>query len=150
MVDVLSPVAGQRQAVSEMPDPVFATGLVGPGAAIVPLPGRQSAVSPIDGTLSKVFPHAYLVVSDRGPAVLVHLGIDTVQLHGDGFTSLAAEHQWVHAGQAIVSWDPAEVERTGRSAMCAVVVLDCPYPAVPLQEWGEHVEASEPLFSIEC
>ena len=150
MVQVLSPVAGQRQEVSEMPDPVFATGLVGPGAAIVPRPGPQVAVAPIDGTVAKVFPHAFLVVSDRGPGVLVHLGIDTVQLEGAGFTALVAEHDRVRAGQDMVKWDPAEVERSGRSAMCAVVVVDCPYPAVPLQDQGEDVEASAPLFSIEC
>ncbi len=150
MVQVLSPVAGQRQEVSEMPDPVFATGLVGPGAAIMPRPGPQVALSPITGTVTKAFPHAFLVLSDRGPCVLVHLGIDTVQMHGDGFTSLVAEHDRVCAGQEMVRWDPAEVVRSGRSPICAVVVLDCPYPAVPLQEWGEDVEASAPLFSIEC
>src|SRR5690348_7946646 len=77
MVQVLAPVAGLRQEVSNVPDPVFAQGIVGPGAAISPHHGKQCAVAPIDGTLVKVLPHAFLVLSDRGPAVLVHLGIDT-------------------------------------------------------------------------
>ncbi len=150
MVQVLSPVAGVRQEVSDVPDPVFAQGLVGPGAAITPHRGKQTAVAPIDGTLVKLHPHAYLIVSDKGPGVLVHLGIDTVQLHGDGFTTVVEEHTRVTAGTDIIRWDPGYVEETGRSAMCAVVVLDCPYTAVELQPSGSEVDAAEPLFSIDC
>jgi PTS system N-acetylglucosamine-specific IIA component len=150
MVEVLAPVAGLRQEVSQVPDPVFAQGIVGPGAAIHPHPGKQCAVAPIDGTLVKVLPHAFLVLSDRGPAVLVHLGIDTVQMHGEGFTVVAEEQQRVSAGTEVVRWDPDYVEESGRSAICAVIVLDCPYPALALQPAGSEVAAADPLFSIEC
>lgn len=150
LVQVLSPVAGLRQEVSDVPDPVFARGLVGPGAAIAPHPGPQSAVAPIDGRVVKLHPHAYVIVSDRGPGVLVHLGIDTVQLHGDGFTPLVPELAQVRAGDEIVSWNPEYVEHTGRSAMCAVVVLDCPYPATALTDNGAEVGSAEPLFAIDC
>lgn len=150
VVQVLSPVAGRRQEVSDVPDPVFARGLVGPGAAIAPHPGPQSAVAPIDGRLVKLHPHAFVIVSERGPGVLVHLGIDTVQLHGDGFTPLVLEQARVRAGDAIVSWDPGYVEHTGRSAMCAVVVLDCPFPALALSDSGDEVGSAEPLFAIDC
>jgi len=148
-VEVLSPVAGVRHDVSDVPDPVFAQGLVGPGAAITPHPGDQVAVAPIDGTLTKLHPHAYLIVSDLGPGVLVHLGIDTVHMHGAGFTMLAQEHSTVTAGTAIIRWDPGYVEETGRSAMCAVVVLDCPFPAVPLQPSGREIDMAQPLFKID-
>ena len=150
MVSVLSPVAGQRQEVSDVPDPVFAAGLVGPGAAITPHPGKQTAVAPIDGTLAKLHPHAFVIVSDRGPGVLVHLGIDTVQMNGDGFTTLVAEHDRVRAGDDIIAWDPDYVEETGRSAICAVVVLDCPYPAQALCDTGAEIDSAEPLFAIDC
>jgi PTS system N-acetylglucosamine-specific IIA component len=150
MVRVLSPVAGLRHEVSDVPDPVFAAGLVGPGAAIAPHPGKQTAVAPIDGTLVKLHPHAFLVLSDRGPGVLVHLGIDTVQMDGDGFTALVAERDRVRAGDAIISWDPEYVEESGRSAICAVVVLDCPFPAQALSDNGAEVECAEPLFAIDC
>ena len=85
MTRVLSPVAGVRQDVSATPDPVFAAGLVGPGAAILPVPGPQVALAPVDGVLKKVHPHAFVIVTDSGPGVLVHLGMDTVRLGGDGF-----------------------------------------------------------------
>lgn len=150
MVNILSPVPGVQQEVSDVPDPVFAQGMVGPGAAISPRHGKQSAVAPIDGTLAKLHPHAFLILSDKGPGVLVHLGIDTVHMRGDGFTMVAEENQRVTAGSEIILWDPDYVEGTGRSAMCAVVVLDCPYPAVALQPNGSEVAASQPLFSIQC
>jgi sugar PTS system EIIA component len=150
MVSVLSPVAGLRQEVSDVPDPVFAAGMVGPGAAIAPHHGKQTVVAPIDGTLTKLHPHAFVIVSDRGPRVLVHLGIDTVQMDGDGFTTLVAEHDRVQAGDDIVVWDPEYVEDTGRSAMCAIVVLDCPFPARALSDTGTEVNCAEPLFAIDC
>ena len=150
MVSILSPVAGLRQEVSDVPDPVFAAGMVGPGAAIAPHHGKQTVVAPIDGRLAKLYPHAFVIVSDLGPGVLVHLGIDTVQLDGDGFELLVPEQAQVQAGDEIVSWDPRFVEDTGRSAMCAVVVLDCPYPATALSDNGAEVGSAEPLFAIDC
>ncbi len=150
MAEIVSPVAGVSQKVSDVPDPVFANGMVGPGAAIIPRHGKQCAVAPIDGRLVKLHPHAFLIVSDKGPSVLVHLGIDTVHMHGEGFTMVAEENQRVAAGAEIIRWDPGYVEETGRSAMCAVVVLDCPYPAVALQPPGSEIEIKQPLFSIEC
>jgi PTS system N-acetylglucosamine-specific IIA component len=150
MVEILSPVSGLREVVSELPDPVFAAGLVGPGAAIRPHSGRQTAVAPIDGVLAKVHPHAFVVVSDRGPGVLVHLGMDTVHLNGAGFTALVQEQERVSAGDEVVTWDPAYVEAAGHSSVCAVVVLDCPYAAHALGVPGSEVAAAEPLFEIDC
>ena len=150
MVSILSPVAGLRQEVSDVPDPVFAAGMVGPGAAIAPHHGKQTVVAPIAGRLAKLYPHAFVIVSDLGPGVLVHLGIDTVQMNGDGFTTLVSEQDLVHAGDDIITWDPEYVEETGRSSMCAVVVLDCPYQAHALSDNGCEVGSAEPLFAIDC
>jgi len=150
MVSVLCPLPGVRQEVSDVPDPVFAAGLVGPGAAIAPRPGKQRVVAPIDGRLAKLHPHAFVVVSDKGPGVLVHLGIDTVQMNGEGFTLLVSEDDRVRAGDEIIAWDPDHVEETGRSAICAVVVLDCPYPARALTDNGSEVDSGQPLFDIDC
>ena len=149
-MQVLAPVTGTSLDVADVPDPVFASGMVGPGLAIEPRPGLQSALAPIAGRLAKLHPHAFLVVSDTGPGVLVHLGIDTVQMHGDGFTLVAAELDVVRAGQEIVTWDPGYVTGTGRSAVCAVVVLDCPAPSEPLQRPGSEVTAADPIFDISC
>jgi len=124
MLRVVSPMAGHSLEVGDIPDPVFAAGLVGPGVAIRPQPGRQTAHAPITGRLAKLHPHAYVVVDDAGRGVLVHLGINTVRMQGEGFEMLAEEGRRVEAGDDIVTWDPAHVESAGHSAVSAVVVLD--------------------------
>ena len=149
-MQVVAPVSGTSREVSAVPDPVFASGMVGPGLAIDPGTATQTAVAPVSGRLAKLHPHAYLVVTDTGVGVLVHLGIDTVTLRGDGFALLATEDARVQAGQAVVRWDPGYVAGTGRSPMCAVVVLDVPDGAVLARPTGSTVTAGEPVFDIEC
>ncbi|MEU4718849.1 PTS glucose transporter subunit IIA [Nonomuraea dietziae] len=117
-------VDGAAVGLGAVPDPVFSAGMVGPGTAIDPARGPGKAVAPIDGKIMKLHPHAYVIVGDDGKGVLVHLGIDTVQLKGEGFRLLAAEGDRVSAGQPVVAWDPAVIEAGGRSPVCPVVALD--------------------------
>jgi PTS system N-acetylglucosamine-specific IIA component len=116
--------------LAAVPDPVFSAGMVGPGTAIDPLRGPGKAVAPIAGKIMKLHPHAYVIVGDDGRGVLVHLGIDTVQLKGQGFQLLAAEGDRVSAGQPVVAWDPSAIEAGGRSPVCPVVALDAPSESV--------------------
>ncbi|MEU4835305.1 PTS glucose transporter subunit IIA [Streptosporangium sp. NPDC023615] len=124
MTTVLAPVTGVAVRLGAVPDPVFSEGLVGPGMAIEPDRASGTAVAPIAGTIVKLHPHAFVVVGDDGRGVLVHLGIDTVQLRGEGFEPLAVEGDRVSAGQPVVAWDPAGVEASGRHPICPVVALD--------------------------
>lgn len=121
---VTAPLAGTAVPLSEVPDPVFADAIVGPGVAIRPDPGSRSVTAPIAGVLLKVKPHAFVVVSPDGHAVLVHLGIDTVSLDGAGFTVLATEGSQVSIGDPVVEWDPAAVAARGLSTICPVVALE--------------------------
>ncbi|HSE07663.1 MAG TPA: PTS glucose transporter subunit IIA [Nocardioidaceae bacterium] len=150
MLQVLSPVAGHSVAVHKIPDPVFARGLVGPGIAILPRAGRQSAVAPVSGLLVKLLPHAYLVLSEPGNGVLVHLGIDTVHMQGEGFDLIAREGDQVVAGDEIVTWDPEYVERAGRSTVCAVVVLDCDPATVTRRQVDLDLGLGDLLFEVDC
>lgn len=147
---VVSPVAGHSLAVSDIPDPVFAKGLVGPGTAIRPRAGRQVAVAPVSGLLAKLHPHAYLIISDSGNGVLVHLGIDTVHMQGEGFEVLAKEGEHVDAQDEIVAWDPEDVERSGRSPVCAVVVLDCDPEDVTQEAVDVDLERGDVIFEVNC
>lgn len=149
MTEVVSPLAGEVVGLAGVPDEVFAEAMVGPGTAVAPAPGGGTvdAVSPVDGVLAKLHPHAYVVVDDDGRGVLVHLGIDTVTLKGEGFTLLAAESDRVRAGQPVVRWDPAAVEAGGRSPICPVVALDASAQALAdVRETGD-VDAGERLFT---
>jgi sugar PTS system EIIA component len=145
---VLAPVGGRALPLRDVPDPVFAGALVGTGAAIEPAHGgRVIAVSPVAGKIVKLHPHAFVVQTADGAAVLVHLGIDTIELAGEGFDLLVAEGTEVASGAAVVAWDPAQVEAGGRSAVCPVVALDAPESALSgVRESGE-LAAGDPLFS---
>ncbi|HEX6516628.1 MAG TPA: PTS glucose transporter subunit IIA [Nocardioidaceae bacterium] len=148
---VLSPVSGHSLEVARVPDPVFSRGLVGPGVAVIPHARPQTAVAPITGRLVKLLPHAFVVQSDCGAAaVLVHLGIDTVQMQGEGFTVRAAEDEVVEAGAPIVDWDPGSVQRSGRSAACAVVVLDRDASALGSITVDTDVTTEDTLFEVRC
>jgi PTS system glucose-specific IIA component len=145
---VLSPVGGRALPLRKVPDPVFAAALVGPGAAIDPTRrGRVIAVSPVDGTLVKLHPHAFVVQAADGAGVLVHLGIDTIQLAGDGFELLVSEGAELAAGSKVVEWDPALVDAGGRSAICPVVALDADASALSNVRESGVLAAGDPLFT---
>lgn len=144
MTTILSPCSGRVITLDEVPDPVFAGRIVGPGVAIDPDRRAATVVAPISGRLVKVHPHAF-VIAGADVAVLVHLGIDTVQLGGDGFTVHAAERTDITAGDPIVSWDPSVIEAGGRSPVVPIILLDVPVEAPvdavcgPTATTGEHL-----------
>lgn len=146
---VTAPLAGTLTALAEVPDPVFAGQLIGSGAAIEPLPdaGTVDVVAPISGKLVTLHPHAFIVVAESGVGVLVHLGIDTVTLGGDGFTVHVAEGDDVMAGTPIVTFDAARVRERGLSAICPVVVVESPADSVSDVSTGTAIAAGAPLFS---
>lgn len=144
-VEVLSPLPGRVVPMADVPDPVFAQAMVGPGAAVDPPRGQVTAVAPVAGRLVKLHPHAFVVQAPTGQGVLVHCGIDTVQLEGRGFSLHAAEGDEVAAGQAVVSFDASAVEAEGRSPVSPVVALDASPDDVRVVA-RETVEAGAPLL----
>jgi PTS system glucose-specific IIA component len=124
MTTVTSPLAGRAIGLGGVPDPVFSGSMVGPGTAIDPVREPGEAVSPLDGTIVSMHPHAFVVVDSHGHGVLTHLGIDTVQLNGAGFDLLVAKGDLVTRGQPVVRWNPVEVEAAGKSPICPVVALE--------------------------
>ena len=145
---VLAPVAGTVRPISAAPDPVFAAEMVGSGVAIDPEPGPQVAVAPIAGRIAKVHPHAYVLASEARVGILVHLGIDTVRLEGEGFEILTPLKGKVEAGQDMIRWDPVAVAAKDLSAWVLVCQLDSAPGTVTSAVLGQHVEAGDLLFEI--
>lgn len=88
-------------------------------------------------------PHAFVVVDGEGHGVLTHLGIDTVQLNGQGFELLVNKGDTVTRGQAVVRWNPADVEAAGKSPICPVVALEATADSLSdVVEDGDVVEAT--------
>lgn len=152
MSEVLAPCAGRVQPVTDCVDPVFAGQLVGPGVVIDPPDGEVTVTSPIDGTVVKVHPHAF-VVAGGATAVLVHLGINTVRLEGRGFEVHARQGATVAAGDPMVTWDPAalpdEVAGEAISRQVPVVVLDVPADSLDLSALSATVHGGDTLFTAD-
>ena len=145
-LDVVAPVPGRVIGLADVPDPVFAQQIVGSGVGIDPDRAAGIAVAPVAGRLLKLHPHAFVVLTAAGKGVLVHLGIDTVQLDGKGFELVAAEGDEVEAGDPVVRWDPSEVEEGGRSPIVPVVVMDTAADTVSTSSVGHTVAVGDPLF----
>jgi glucose-specific phosphotransferase system IIA component len=149
-MQVLSPCPGRVFPISDVSDPVFAAEMVGPGVAIEPAPEQTTVVAPVAGTILKLHPHAFAMVTADGAGVLVHLGIDTVTLDGAGFELLATEGATVAAGDPMVSWNPATIHGDGVSTTVMVVALDRPPGSLANLATGTDVAAGDPLFSLDA
>ena len=136
---VLAPVGGRAVALADIPDPVFAGGMVGYGAAIDPPHRVIEAVAPVSGRVLKLLPHAYVIMTTENVGVLVHLGLDTVQLQGAGFTAHVAQGDTVQAGQPVITYDVPAIVAAGYSPVVPVVVMDERDPA--------NVVVAEPVSS---
>lgn len=147
MTTVSSPVAGRAIGLAAVPDPVFSGAMVGPGAAVDPVREPGVAVAPVNGVVVSLHPHAFVVVDDEGHGVLTHLGIDTVQLGGEGFEVLVHKGDTVMRGQGIVRWDPAAVEAAGKSAVCPVVALEATADSLADVVGSGIVAAGDTLFT---
>ncbi|KUM71580.1 PTS glucose transporter subunit IIA [Streptomyces sp. ISL-22] len=146
MTTVTSPLVGRAVGLASVPDPVFSGAMVGPGTAIDPVREPSEAVSPVDGVIVSLHPHAFVVVDEQGHGVLTHLGIDTVQLNGEGFELLVNKGDTVQRGQGIVRWDPSAVEAAGKSPVCPIVALEATAEALSdLRDDGD-VKAGDSLF----
>lgn len=158
---VHAPLGGLVVALVDVPDPVFATGMVGAGVAIEPsADGELDVTSPVDGVLEALQPHAFVVRGDperarsgRGGAamgardVLVHLGIDTVG--SDLFTVHRSRGDTCTVGDRVVSWRPADVVARGLFAVCPLVVLQAAEDTVGLLvEPGTRVTAGQPVLEV--
>jgi PTS system glucose-specific IIA component len=135
--------------MSDVQDPSFAHDLVGPGIAVEPDAVPSADVrAPADGRLGAVYPHAIAVELGGGRSVLVHLGIDTVELHGVGFTVHVQVGDVVTAGQVLVTWSPQAVREAGLATICPVVAVQAdPAGLTLLAPIGSHVHAGDPLLS---
>lgn len=145
---VLSPMAGRVANLSEVPDPMFAEAMLGPGLAIDPARGPIVAVAPISGVIASLFPHAMGIETD-GYSVLAHLGIETVGLQGEGFTLLKAKGDTVVAGEPVIEWNPAQVEAGGLPVITPLIAVQADAGAVTLLvPEGTVVEAGTPVMEI--
>ena len=140
---VIAPVSGQAIPLSEVPDETFAGGHMGKGIAIEPVEGRL--IAPFDGSVAHVVRtnHALILEHASGLQLLMHIGIDTVGLKGNGFTSHIAGGDPVKAGQTLITFDLEVIRSAGYRTIIPVIVtgsgedtpeVECHYGAVSAGE----------------
>ncbi|TCI57421.1 PTS beta-glucoside transporter subunit IIABC [Exiguobacterium sp. SH1S21] len=142
---ILSPLAGNVVKLSSISDAAFSSGSLGQGIAIEPTEGRL--VAPVSGTVSALFPthHAIGITTETGAEVLIHIGMDTVQLEGKHFKAHVTQGEFVEKGQLLIEFDIEAIKRSGRALTTPVIVTNRQKIA-PIQ--ATRVLAGEPIFVI--
>ena len=118
---VIQPVNGKVVCANEIPDPMFAAESMGPSVGILPNDGNVFA--PFDGEVKMVFPtnHAIGLVSKDGIEILIHIGVDTVDMNGEGFEAFVKQGDSIEKGQKLISFDQDKIKAAGHSD-CVIVV----------------------------
>ena len=121
---IVSPLEGQVKELSQATDPVFASGVMGQGLVIEPSQGELT--SPVNGTVTVLFPtkHAIGIVSDEGVELLMHIGMDTVGLEGRGFESHVSQGDHVTVGQKLISFDMKVIKDAGLVTETPVIITN--------------------------
>ncbi len=119
-----APMSGEVLPLEELKDEAFSSGVMGKGAGIEPSEGK--VVSPVDGTVSTLFPtlHAVGITSDSGTEILIHVGMDTVQLDGEGFEAHVKQGDKVKKGQLLLDVDLKLLREKGYSTQTPVLVVN--------------------------
>lgn len=148
-VTILAPFAGRVVAFADLPDPVFAQGLLGEGVALDPEEvASVTALAPCAGSVAKLFPggHGVAIESAAGP-LLLHLGLDTVALKGVGLTALVGDGDQIVAGQPLVELAAARIRAGGTSLLSPIVAIGG-QRVEHLAMFGAQVRPGEPLFVV--
>jgi PTS system N-acetylglucosamine-specific IIC component len=146
---LVSPVTGDVVAIEQVPDEAFASKAVGDGVAVKPT--DKTVVSPAAGTIVKIFNtnHAFCLETEKGAEIVVHMGIDTVALNGQGFTRLVEEGAEVVAGQPILEMDLDFLNANARSMISPVVCSNIDdFSGLVIQAKGQVVAGQTPLYEI--
>lgn len=124
VVVLAAPVDGEVVPIPDFPDYVFAQGLLGIGVGF--LPTSNQVLAPAAGRVISIFPgrHAVLMKTPEGLELLIHIGLDTVDLDGKGFDPLVKYCQEVRLGQPLIKFDPAVIRQEGKELHTAVIVTN--------------------------
>ena len=147
-VTITSPLAGEVKELSQATDPVFAQGLMGRGVVIVPSQGEL--VSPVNGRVTVFFPtkHAIGILSDEGVEILMHIGMDTVNLEGKGFEGYVSQGHKVKVGDKLISFDIDMIKKAGYVTETPVIITNSDsYQVEELEQLPRAVERGSQLMN---
>ena len=148
MISVVSPLDGDVIELKEVDDEVFASGVTGKGIAIVPT--NNVVVSPVEGTVSVLFPskHAVGITTNDGIELLVHIGLNTVMLNGEGFTTFVKQGDKVVCGQKLLEFDKEFILSKGYSLQSPVLVTNADQFSDIVMNEIQTVKTGEELYEV--
>ncbi|WP_373108708.1 beta-glucoside-specific PTS transporter subunit IIABC [Enterococcus hirae] len=143
-----SPLSGKVLPLSDVPDKVFSSGAMGKGLAIDPEKGEL--IAPADGEITTIFPtgHAVCLTTKDGIEILMHIGMDTVELEGQGFETFVKQGDQVKAGDLLVRFDIEAIKAAGYSVITPIVITNTEHFADVLELNQEELIASEDFLAI--
>ena len=143
-----SPLSGKALPLSDVPDKVFSSGAMGKGLAIDPEKGEL--IAPADGEITTIFPtgHAVGLTTKDGIEILMHIGMDTVELEGQGFETFVKQGDQVKAGDLLVRFDIEAIKAAGYSVITPIVITNTEHFADVLELNQEELIASEDFLAI--
>ncbi|MFJ8262276.1 N-acetylglucosamine-specific PTS transporter subunit IIBC [Rummeliibacillus sp. NPDC094406] len=146
--DFEMPVTGEIIPLSEVPDQAFSSGMMGPGFGIIPKGNIFN--SPVDGKVMMIFPtkHAIGLVTDTGVEVLIHIGLDTVKLNGEGFELLVEQDQLIQRGDALIKVDLNYVKANVPSIVTPVIFTNSQGKTVTLEKTGYQRSGTANIVNI--
>lgn len=147
-IEIKSPLKGSIIPLSQVQDGAFAAEILGKGAAVVPQEGIVT--SPVNGTVSTLFPtlHAIGIMSDEGAELLIHIGLNTVQMNGKGFKAFVQQGDKITVGQKLIEFDMDLLQKEGYCLETPVVVTNTADYLDVLAENPKDVLCGEPLLHI--
>ncbi|WP_419182716.1 PTS sugar transporter subunit IIA [Metabacillus fastidiosus] len=145
--DFLMPIEGEIIQITEVNDPVFAEKMMGDGFAIIPEAG--SVIAPVDGKIVNVFPtkHAIGIQSKEGREFLIHVGLETVNLKGEGFTALVKDGDEIEKGQEILTFDLDFIKEKAASSVVPIVFTDS--TQIDIKKLGKVKQGENNIISFE-
>lgn len=146
--NLVSPLEGNIHKLTDIQDPMFASEALGKGVAIEPTKGEL--ISPVNGTISSVFPtkHAYNIVSDDGLEILIHIGMDTVQLNGKHFETFVKDGDRIQVGQRLGTFDINAIKAAGYSIVTPVIIANSEDYLDVIASQEPHIYQNEPLIKV--
>lgn len=147
--DILAPMSGTVLAMDQVPDSTFASGLLGEGAAIIPLTGK--VIAPFYGEVASLFQtrHAIGLLSDSGIEVLIHIGIDTVKLNGEHFTTHVKVGDKIKPGDLLIEFDRQAILDAGYDLATPVIISNSDEYASVTRNTNDHViDSGMPFLTV--
>lgn len=143
-----SPIKGEVIKLSNIQDDAFASGVLGSGVAIMPTEGI--VVAPVDGEITTLFPslHAIGITSEKGVELLIHVGLDTVQLGGKGFKAYVKQGDKVKKGQHLLDFNIEEIKNSGYSVVTPVVITNTAEYLEVAETKSENVDRGNSLITV--